>query len=215
MRLAFKPQKEFDFADGGLGHYATFQPWSWSSLRMCQPWSWSSLWSSWKTTALLRYMQAPVQAGRMRKEQSCGPVLAMPGSSPGHSKEADKAPRESLQNPVLLQGSDFALSHQAVGDPSARAIALPRAGGNSNSHEQHHKLKFSCPNPSFLETQCSRCSAIVVPLMPHLGVVCTVPCILLEHPVSLCPFPSVLLAPPQPALLSPPQAHLLPLPAPR
>lgn len=33
-RLAFKPQKEFDFADGGLGHYAILWSWSWSSLRM-------------------------------------------------------------------------------------------------------------------------------------------------------------------------------------
>lgn len=33
VTLAFKPQKEFDVVDGGLGHYATLWSWSWSSLR--------------------------------------------------------------------------------------------------------------------------------------------------------------------------------------
>lgn len=51
------------------------------------------------------------------------------------------------------------------------------------------QLKFSCPNPAFLDAQCYRCSATTVPLMPHLNAVCTVPCILLGRPCLLMPPP--------------------------
>lgn len=117
----------------------------------------------------------------------------------GMARKQEKAPGESPQDPVFLQGSASALSHQAMGIPVLGHIleAIPTAMSSTT------QLKFSCPNPSFLETQCYKCSPIVVPLMPHLDVVCTVPCVLLAHPGSLCSLPCVLLAPLQPALLSP------------
>lgn len=78
--------------------------------------------NSWKTTVLLRYMQASAQAGGMGKEQGCGPALAILAVLQGTEKKQAKAPGESPQDTVLLQGSSSSLSHQAVGDPNIRAI---------------------------------------------------------------------------------------------
>lgn len=50
---------------------------------------------------LPRYMQAPVHAGGMGKEQSCGPALPMSDSSSGHSKEGGKSPWRVITGPSV------------------------------------------------------------------------------------------------------------------
>lgn len=139
-----------------------------------------------------------------RTRQGCGPAPAMPGSTSGSSKEAGKSPWRVPAGVPLGQRS--CCEPLGYGESQAPANGVPHAGGNSNSHKQHHKLKFSCPNPPFLAAQCYRCSATVVPLIPCLNTVCTVACILLECLCLLTPRLCLLLGPLQPALLSAPQS---------
>ena len=76
-----------------------------------------------------------------------------------------------------------------MGDPDARAMACHTLEAIPIAMSSTTQLRFSCPKPPFLDDQCYRCSAAMLPLMPSLNVVCTIPSVLLECLCLLMPPP--------------------------
>lgn len=97
----------------------------------------------------------------------------------GTARKEAKALGESPQDPVYLQW--FYFEPSGWGGSQLHCHTLE---ANPTAMSSTTQVKSSCPNPSFLETQCYRCFPIVFPLMPCLDVVYIVPCILLENLLS-------------------------------
>lgn len=118
VRLACKPQglqKEFDFADGVLGHYASLWSPSWSLSRAHAEQLWGHSLSVMYAGTGASWRRREGTGRAVAQHQQCLAVLQ------GAARKQAKAPGESLQ--VFLWGSTPAVSRWGMGNPKPWAMA--------------------------------------------------------------------------------------------